>query len=141
MAQKVTGYIKLQIPAAKATASPPVGPALGQHGVNISQFIKEFNERTKDQAGFKIPVVITVYADRSFTFITKTPPTPMLIMKAIGLESGSGVPNKNKVGTITRAQVREIAEKKMPDLNAATLEAAESQVAGTCRSMGVTVVD
>ena len=141
MAQKVTGIIKLQIPAAKATASPPVGPALGQHGVNIAAFIKGFNARTQDQAGFKIPVVITVYADRSFTFITKTPPTPMLIMKAIGLESGSGVPNKNKVGTITRAQVREIAEKKMPDLNAATLEAAESQVAGTCRSMGVTVVD
>ena len=115
MAQKVTGIIKLQIPAAKATASPPVGPALGQHGVNIAAFIKEFNARTQDQAGFKIPVVITVYADRSFTFITKTPPTPMLIMKAIGLESGSGVPNKNKVGTITRAQVREIAEKKMPD--------------------------
>ncbi|CDB29465.1 50S ribosomal protein L11 [Evtepia gabavorous] len=141
MAQKVTGIIKLQIPAAKATASPPVGPALGQHGVNIAAFIKEFNARTQDQAGFKIPVVITVYADRSFTFITKTPPTPMLIMKAIGIESGSGVPNKTKVGTITRAQVREIAEKKMPDLNAATLEAAESQVAGTCRSMGVTVVD
>ena len=141
MAQKVTGIIKLQIPAAKATASPPVGPALGQHGVNIAAFLQEFNARTQDQAGFKIPVVITVYADRSFTFITKTPPTPMLIMKAIGLESGSGVPNKNKVGTITRAQVREIAEKKMPDLNAATLEAAESQVAGTCRSMGVTVVD
>ena len=135
MAQKVTGIIKLQIPAAKATASPPVGPALGQHGVNIAAFIKEFNARTQDQAGFKIPVVITVYADRSFTFITK------LIMKAIGIESGSGVPNKTKVGTITRAQVREIAEKKMPDLNAATLEAAESQVAGTCRSMGVTVVD
>ena len=131
MAQKVTGIIKLQIPAAKATASPPVGPALGQHGVNIAAFIKEFNARTQDQAGFKIPVVITVYADRSFTFI----------MKAIGIESGSGVPNKTKVGTITRAQVREIAEKKMPDLNAATLEAAESQVAGTCRSMGVTVVD
>ena len=141
MAQKVTGIIKLQIPAAKATASPPVGPALGQHGVNIAAFIKEFNARTQDQAGCKIPVVITVYADRSFTFITKTPPTPMLIMKAIGIESGSGVPNKTKVGTITRAQVREIAEKKMPDLNAATLEAAESQVAGTCRSMGVTVVD
>ena len=141
MAQKVTGIIKLQIPAAKATASPPVGPALGQHGVNIAAFINEFNARTQDQAGFKIPVVITVYADRSFTFITKTPPTPRLIMKAIGIESGSGVPNKTKVGTITRAQVREIAEKKMPDLNAATLEAAESQVAGTCRSMGVTVVD
>ena len=134
MAQKVTGIIKLQIPAAKATASPPVGPALGQHGVNIAAFIKEFNARTQDQAGFKIPA-------RAFTFITPTPPTPMLILKAMGIESGSGVPNKTKVGTITRAQVREIAEKKMPDLNAATLEAAESQVAGTCRSMGVTVVD
>ncbi|MDR0889826.1 MAG: 50S ribosomal protein L11 [Oscillospiraceae bacterium] len=141
MAQKVTGYIKLQIPAAKATASPPVGPALGQHGVNISQFIKDFNERTKDQAGFKIPVVITVYADRSFSFVTKTPPTPTLIMKAIGLEKGSGVPNKDKVGKITQAQVREIAEKKMPDLNAASVEAAMAQVAGTCRSMGVVVVD
>ena len=135
MAQKVTGYIKLQIPAAKATASPPVGPALGQHGVNISQFIKEFNERTKDQAGFKIPVVITVYADRSFSFITKTPPTPTLILKA------SGVPNKDKVATITKAQVQEIAERKMPDLTANTIEAAMSQVAGTCRSMGIVVVD
>ena len=141
MAQKVTGYIKLQIPAAKATASPPVGPALGQHGVNISQFIKEFNERTKDQVGFKIPVVITVYADRSFTFITKTPPTPALVLKAIGGDKGSGVPNKDKVGNITKAQIREIAEKKMPDLNAADIEGAMSQVAGTCRSMGVTVVD
>ena len=137
MAQKVTGIIKLQINAAKATASPPVGPALGQHGVNIAAFIKEFNARTKDMEGYKIPVVITVYADRSFTFITKTPPTPMLIMKAIGLEKGS----KTKVGTITKAQVAEIAKTKMPDLNATTLEAAESQVAGTCRSMGVTVVD
>ncbi len=125
MAQKVTGYIKLQIPAAKATASPPVGPALGQHGVNIAQFIKEFNERTKDQAGFKIPVVITVYADRSFTFVTKTPPTPLLIAKAIGLDKGSGVPNKTKVGTITKAQITEIAKTKMPDLNCASLEAAE----------------
>lgn len=141
MAQKVTGYIKLQIPAAKATASPPVGPALGQHGVNISQFIKEFNERTKDQVGFKIPVVITVYADRSFTFITKTPPTATLIMKAVGVEKGSGEPNKNKVATITKAQLKEIAERKMPDLNAATIEAAMSNVAGTCRSMGITVVD
>ena len=141
MAQKVTGYIKLQIPAAKATASPPVGPALGQHGVNIAQFIKEFNERTKEQAGFTIPVVITVYGDRSFTFVCKTPPTATLIMKAIGLEKGSGVPNKDKVATITKAQVQEIAEKKMPDLNAASLEAAMSMVAGTCRSMGVTVVD
>ena len=141
MAQKVTGYIKLQIPAAKATASPPVGPALGQHGVNIAAFIKEFNERTKDQAGFKIPVIITVYADRSFTFVTKTPPTPTLIMKTLGIEKGSGVPNKDKVATITMAQVREIAEKKMPDLNASSIEAAISNVAGTCRSMGVTVVE
>ena len=141
MAQKITGYIKLQIPAAKATASPPVGPALGQHGVNIAQFIREFNDRTKDQAGFKIPVVITVYSDRSFSFITKTPPTPTLIMKAAGLAGGSGVPNKTKVGSITTAQLREIAEKKMPDLTASTIEAAMSQVAGTCRSMGVTVVD
>ena len=141
MAQKVTGYIRLQIDAAKATASPPVGPALGQHGVNISQFIKEFNERTKDQAGYKIPVVITVYADRSFTFITKTPPTATLIQKAVGIEKGSGEPNRNKVATITKDQVREIAEKKMPDLNAASIEAAMSMVAGTCRSMGVVVAD
>ncbi len=141
MAQKVTGYIKLQIPAAKATASPPVGPALGQHGVNIAQFIREFNDRTKDQAGFKIPVVITVYADRSFSFITKTPPAPLLILKAAGLEKGSGVPNKEKVGKITKAQVQEIAEKKMPDLTASTLEAAMSMISGTARSMGITVVD
>ena len=141
MAQKVTGMIKLQINAAKATASPPVGPALGQHGVNIAAFIKEFNARTKDQEGFKIPVVITVYADRSFTFITKTPPTPLLIKKAIGVESGSGVPNKQKVGSLTKAQVTEIAKTKMPDLNCDTLESAETQVAGTARSMGVTVVD
>ena len=141
MAQKVTGIIKLQINAAKATASPPVGPALGQHGVNIAAFIKEFNARTQDMAGFKVPVVITVYADRSFTFITKTPPTPLLIMKAIGLEKGSGVPNKNKVGQITRAQISEIAKTKIQDLKGATLEAVESQVAGTCRSMGVVVVD
>ena len=141
MAQKVTGIIKLQINAAKATASPPVGPALGQHGVNIAAFIKEFNARTKDQEGFKIPVVITVYADRSFTFITKTPPTPLLVLKAAGLQSGSGVPNKQKVGSITAAQVTEIAKTKMPDLNVNTLEAAESQVRGTCRSMGITVVD
>ena len=139
MAQKVTGYIKLQIPAAKATASPPVGPALGQHGVNISQFIKEFNERTKDQAGFKIPVVITVYADRSFTFITKTPPTPTLILKTLGIEKGSGVPNKNKVAVLKKADLQKIAETKMPDLNAASLEAAMSMIAGTARSMGVTV--
>ena len=141
MAQKVTGIIKLQINAAKATASPPVGPALGQHGVNIAAFIKEFNARTKDQEGFKIPVGITVYADRSFTFITKTPPTPLLIKKAIGVESGSGVPNKQKIGSITKAQVTEIAKTKMPELNCSTLEAAETQVAGTARSMGVTVVD
>ena len=141
MAQKVTGYIKLQIDAAKATASPPVGPALGQHGVNIAQFIKEFNERTKEQAGFKIPVVITVYADRSFTFITKTPPTPTLILKALNIGKGSGVPNKDKVATITRAQVEEIAKTKLPDLNCVSLESAISQVAGTCRSMGIVVTD
>ena len=141
MAQKVTGIIKLQINAAKATASPPVGPALGQHGVNIAAFIKEFNARTKDPEGYKIPVVITVYADRSFTFITKTPPTPLLVLKAAGLESGSGVPNKNKVGTLTAAQVTEIAKTKLPDLNVNSLEAAESQVRGPCRSMGVVVVD
>ena len=141
MAQKVTGYIKLQIDAAKATASPPVGPALGQHGVNIAQFIKEFNERTKEQAGFKIPVVITVYADRSFTFITKTPPTPTLVLKALNIGKGSGVPNKDKVATITRAQVEEIAKTKLPDLNCVSLESAISQVAGTCRSMGIVVTD
>ena len=141
MAQKVTGIIKLQINAAKATASPPVGPALGQHGVNIAAFIKEFNARTKDMEGYKIPVVITVYADRSFTFITKTPPTPLLVLKAAGLESGSGVPNKQKVASITKAQVTEIAKTKLPDLNCVSLEAAETQVAGTCRSMGVSVVD
>ena len=141
MAQKVTGIIKLQINAAKATASPPVGPALGQHGVNIAAFIKEFNARTKDMEGYKIPVVITVYADRSFTFITKTPPTPLLVLKAIGQDKGSGVPNKNKIANITRAQVTEIAKTKLPDLNVNSLEAAESQVAGTCRSMGVVVVD
>ena len=141
MAQKVTGYVKLQIPAGKATPAPPVGPALGQHGVNIAAFIKDFNARTQNMEGYKIPVVITVYADRSFTFITKTPPTPLLVMKAIGLDKGSGVPNKTKVGTITKAQITEIAKTKMPDLNVNTLEAAESQVAGTCRSMGVTVVD
>lgn len=139
MAQKVTGIIKLQINAAKATASPPVGPALGQHGVNIAAFTKEFNERTKDQMGMIIPVVITVYADRSFTFITKTPPAPVLILKAAGIEKGSGVPNKTKVGSISKADVQKIAETKMPDLNAASLEAAMSMIAGTARSMGVTV--
>ena len=141
MAQKVTGFIKLQIPAGKATPAPPVGPALGQHGVNIMAFTKEFNERTKNDAGLVIPVVITVYADRSFTFVTKTPPAAVLIKKAINLESGSGVPNKTKVGKITKEQVRKIAETKMPDLNAATVEAAMSMVAGTARSMGVEVVD
>ena len=141
MAQKVTGIIKLQINAAKATASPPVGPALGQHGVNIAAFIKEFNARTKDMEGYKIPVVITVYADRSFSFITKTPPAAVLIKKAAGINTASGKPNKEKVATLTAAQVEEIAKTKMPDLNCPTLEAAESQVAGTCRSMGVTVVD
>ena len=141
MAKKVTGYIKLQIPAAKATPAPPVGPALGQHGVNIVQFTKEFNARTADQAGMIIPVVITVYADRSFSFICKTPPAPVLIKKACNIQSGSGKPNKDKVAKITKAQVSEIAKLKMPDLNAASLEAAESMIAGTCRSMGVTVVD
>ena len=141
MAQKVVGLIKLQIPAGKATPAPPVGPALGQHGVNIMAFTKEFNERTKKDIGMVIPVVITVYADRSFSFITKTPPTAVLIKKAIGLESGSGVPNKNKVGKITRKQLEEIATIKMPDLNAANLDSAVSMVAGTCRSMGVEVVD
>ena len=141
MAQKVVGYIKLQIPAGKATPAPPVGPALGQHGVNIMSFTKEFNERTKNDVGLIIPVVITVYADRSFSFVTKTPPAAVLIKKALGLESASGVPNKTKVGKITKEQVKKIAETKMPDLNAGSLEAAMSMVAGTCRSMGVEVVD
>lgn len=141
MAQKVTGFIKLQIPAGKATPAPPVGPALGQHGVNIMSFTKEFNERTKDKAGLIIPVVITVYADRSFTFITKTPPASVLIKKACKIESGSGVPNKTKVAKITKAQLKEIAEMKMPDLNAANVDTAISMIAGTCRSMGVEVVD
>ena len=141
MAKKVTGYIKLQIPAAKATPAPPVGPALGQHGVNIMQFTKEFNARTADQAGLIIPVVITVYADRSFSFITKTPPAAVLVKKACNLKSGSGVPNKKKVATITKAQVKEIAELKMPDLNAASIETAMSMIEGTCRSMGVKVVE
>lgn len=141
MAQKVTGYVKLQIPAGKATPAPPVGPALGQHGVNIVGFTKEFNERTKNDIGLIIPVVITIYADRSFSFITKTPPAPVLIKKAIGLESGSGVPNKTKVGKITRDQVKKIAEQKMVDLNAADIDAAVSMIAGTARSMGVEVVD
>ena len=139
MAQKITGYIKLQIPAGKATPAPPVGPALGQKGVNIVAFTKEFNERTKNQIGMIIPVVITVYADRSFSFITKTPPAPVLIKKAAGIDKASGVPNKQKVGSITLAQAEEIAKTKMPDLNAATLESAVSMVKGTARSMGITV--
>ena len=139
MAQKITGYIKLQIPAGKATPAPPVGPALGQKGVNIMAFTKEFNERTKNQMGMIIPVVITVYADRSFSFITKTPPAPVLIKKAAGIDTASGVPNKNKVGSITLAQAEEIAKTKMPDLNAASLEAAVSMIKGTARSRGVTV--
>ena len=139
MAKKVTGYIKLQIPAGKATPAPPVGPALGQHGVNIVQFTKEFNARTADKGDLIIPVVITVYNDRSFSFVTKTPPAAVLIKKACNIKSGSGVPNKNKVATITQEQLRQIAETKMPDLNAATIEAAMSMVAGTCRSMGVKV--
>ena len=141
MAQKVVGYIKLQINAGKATPAPPVGPALGQHGVNIMAFTKEFNERTKNDIGLVIAVVITVYADRSFTFVTKTPPAAVLIKKACGIESGSGVPNKTKVATITKEQVQKIAEQKMPDLNASSLESAMSMIAGTARSMGVTVVD
>ena len=141
MAQKVTGFIKLQIPAGKATPAHPVGPALGQHGVNIMAFTKEFNERTKDKAGLIIPVVITVYADKSFSFITKTPPASVLIKKACKIESGSGVPNKTKVAKITKAQLQEIAETKMPDLNAANLDTAMSMIAGTARSMGVEVVD
>lgn len=141
MAQKVVGYIKLQIAAGKATPAPPVGPALGQHGVNIMQFTKEFNERTKNDIGLIIPVVITVYADRSFSFITKTPPAAILIKKAVGIESGSGVPNKTKVAKITKAQLEAIAKQKMSDLNAASVETAMSMIAGTARSMGVEVVD
>ena len=141
MAQKVVVLINLQIPAGKATPAPPVGPALGQHGVNIMSFTKEFNERTKNDAGLIIPVVITVYEDRSFTFVTKTPPAAVLIKKACGIESGSGVPNKTKVAKITREQVQKIAEQKMPDLNAASIESAMSMIAGTARSMGIEVVD
>ena len=139
MAQKVTGFIKLQIPAGKATPAPPVGPALGQHGVNIMAFTKEFNERTKNDVGLIIPVVITVYADRSFTFITKTPPAAVLIKKACNIQSGSGVPNKTKVAQLSKADLQSIAEQKMQDLNAGSLEAAMSMIAGTARSMGVTV--
>lgn len=139
MAQKITGYIKLQIPAGKATPAPPVGPALGQHGVNIMDFTKQFNEKTQKDAGLVIPVVITVYQDRSFTFVTKTPPAPVLIKKACKIQSGSGVPNKTKVAQISKADLKAIAEQKMPDLNAASVEAAMSMIAGTARSMGVTV--
>ena len=141
MAKKVTGYIILQIPAGKATPAPPVGPALGQHGVNIVEFTKQFNAKTADQGDLIIPVVITVYNDRSFSFITKTPPAAVLIKKACNIKSGSGVPNKTKVATITKAQVQEIAELKMPDLNAASVESAMSMIEGTCRSMGVTVTE
>ena len=141
MAQKVTGLIKLQIPAGKATPAPPVGPALGQHGVNIVSFTKEFNERTKNDIGLIIPVVITVYADRSFSFITKTPPAAVLIKKACGIESASGEPNKKKVAKITKAQCQQIAEQKMKDLNAASIETATSMIMGTARSMGIEVVD
>ena len=141
MAKKIVGYVKLQLQAGKATPAPPVGPALSQYGIAIPNFTKEFNERTKNDIGLIIPVVITVYADRSFTFITKTPPAAVLIKKACGIESGSGVPNKTKVATITGEQVRKIAEQKMPDLNAADIDSAISMIAGTARSMGVTVVD
>ena len=139
MAKKITGYIKLQIPAGKATPAPPVGPALGQHGVNIMEFCKTFNARTAKDQGLIIPVVITVYSDRSFTFITKTPPAAVLLLKAAGLQKGSGVPNKTKVGTVTKKQVEEIAKTKLPDLNAASLEAAIKTVEGTARSMGMEV--
>ena len=141
MAKKVSGYIKLQIPAGKATPAPPVGPALGQHGVNIVEFTKQFNAKTADQGDLIIPVVITVYSDRSFSFVTKTPPAAVLIKKACNIKSGSGVPNKTKVAKITKAQVKVIAELKMPDLNAASVETAMSMIEGTCRSMGVTVVE
>ena len=139
MAKKVTGYIKLQIPAGKATPAPPVGPALGQHGVNIVEFTKQFNAKTAEMGDTIVPVIITVYADRSFSFITKTPPAPVLIKKACKIKSGSGAPNKTKVATISKADLQKIAETKMPDLNAASVEAAMSMIAGTCRSMGVTV--
>ena len=141
MAKKIVAYVKLQIPGGKALPAPPVGPALGQHGVNIAGFCKEFNEKTKKDIGLIIPVIITIYADRTFTFITKTPPAAVLIKKAVGIESGSGEPNKNKVASITKEQLKAIAEQKMADLNAANVETAMSMIAGTARSMGVTVVD
>ncbi|MBR1442998.1 MAG: 50S ribosomal protein L11 [Firmicutes bacterium] len=141
MAKKITGYIKLQIPAGKATPAPPVGPALGQHGVNIMGFCKEFNERTSKDAGLVIPVVITVYQDKSFTFVTKTPPAAVLLKKACKIESGSGVPNKTKVAKISKEEVKKIAEQKMPDLNAASIDAAISMISGTARSMGIVVED
>ena len=141
MAKKITGFIKLQIPAGQANPAPPVGPALGQKGVNIMEFCKQFNARTKDQQGLIIPVVITVFSDKSFTFITKTPPAATLLLQATKLEKGSGEPNRTKVGKVTKKQVREIAELKMPDLNAANIESAMSMVAGTARSMGITVED
>ena len=141
MAQKIEGYIKLQIPAGKASPAPPVGPALGQHGVNIMQFTKEFNEKTAKDAGLIIPVVITVYADRSFTFVTKTPPAAVLLKKAAKIDKASGVPNKNKVATVSKADIQAIAEQKVPDLNAASLEATMSMIAGTARSMGIVVGD
>jgi large subunit ribosomal protein L11 len=141
MAKKITGYIKLQIPAGQANPAPPVGPALGQKGVNIMEFCKQFNAKTKDQQGLIIPVVITVFSDKSFTFITKTPPAATLLLRATKLEKGSGEPNRTKIGTVTKKQVREIAELKMPDLNAANVDSAMSMVAGTARSMGITVED
>lgn len=141
MAQKVSAYVKLQIPAGKATPAPPVGSALGPHGINIMAFTKEFNDRTKNDAGLIIPVVITIYADRSFSFVTKTPPAAVLIKKACGIEKGSGVPNRTKVAKITKDQIKQIAEQKMPDLNASSLESAMSMIAGTARSMGIEVID